>query len=57
MPSGIKKVLDHCDLVYFIPVSGRGGAVKLWEQKTESVNQLIYHKAVYRAAPGFTQVC
>ena len=36
---------------------GRGGAIKLWEEKADSINESINHKAVCRAAPGFARVC
>ena len=48
-------------VVYFItgtPISDSlgvadGGAIKPWEEKADSLNELMKHKAVFRAAPGF----
>ena len=36
---------------------GRGGVVKLWEEKADSLTHLINHKAVCKEAPGFARVC
>jgi hypothetical protein len=36
---------------------GRGGVVKLWEEKADSLTHLINHKAVSKAAPVFARVC
>ena len=60
MPFGILKVRAHYNIVYYITgsaISGRGGAVKLLEEKGDSANELINHKAVYRAARGFARMC
>ena len=36
---------------------GRGGAVKLWEEEDELINQLINDKGFCKAAPGFARIC
>ena len=46
------------DWKIYLKVFGRGGAVRLWEEKDESrFNQLIIYEAVYGAVPGFVWVC
>ena len=54
-------VLNLCYIIYFTTgsrISNRlGGAVKPWEKKNDSVSQLIRHKGVCRAAPGFARFC
>ena len=62
MPLEIKKVLDPYEIVYYdwksyLYLFGRGGAVKLSEEKDDSIDLSVNDEAVYRVAPCFARVC